>query len=113
MLPRLLLHWLQAGTRFVRSWLPPLSNSIRWSAVVAGLPHHAQGGLSASSCLRLRWYSGFAYGLVIGPDARYRACPSAARCALLSLLCAGVICRVWCCGFVLVFVFVVFVCWLS
>jgi hypothetical protein len=33
------------------------------------LPHHAHGGLSANSCLRLRWYSGFAYGLVIGPDA--------------------------------------------
>ncbi len=30
--------------------------------------------------------------------------------AMLSLLCAEVICRVWCCGFVLVFVFVVFVC---
>ena len=67
-LPRLLLQAEHAATRLSALLLPPRSSSIRWSAVVAGLPHHAQGGWSASRRLRLRWYSGSQYAL-IGPDA--------------------------------------------
>ena len=64
MLPRLLLQAEQAGTRLSALLLPPRSSSTRWSAVVAGLPHHAQAGWSASRRLRLRWYSGSLYALI-------------------------------------------------
>ena len=56
-LPRVALHFRQAGTRLSSSDVPPLSVSMRWSASLAALmPHQWHGGLSDSMSLRLRWY---------------------------------------------------------
>ena len=58
--PRLLLHCLQAATKFVNAFMQGVlsgqrSTSSRWSAVVASrVPHQWQGGLSLSSASLLR-----------------------------------------------------------
>jgi len=52
LLPRLLLHVLQAGTRLSRSCEPPFVTATRWSASVAGFPHQVQGGFPASTRVR-------------------------------------------------------------